>query len=120
MQRVSHSIEDGAKELSAEETIEQITEETSSFVDSASSKESDATTLVKDGTVDKGVDPGATSPSRILVVKKSTPKKYIEDEARAVGRVRWEIVSSFHSHLVITPLLILRSGKHTSKLAGHM
>lgn len=94
MQRISHSTDVGAKEPQTEETIEAVAENTAglSSGDSASGQESDAATLVKSISPDKDVGSG---PSGSAVVKKSTPRKLIEDEARAVGRVRWEIWQTY-------------------------
>lgn len=87
--RISHSTDVGTTETPAVETIEKVAENATSLSDDGvSDKESNATTPVKSATADNTLA-GPTT------VKKRTPRKLIEDEARAVGRVKWEIVRVF-------------------------
>ncbi|CEL57922.1 ATP-dependent bile acid permease OS=Saccharomyces cerevisiae (strain ATCC 204508 / S288c) GN=YBT1 PE=1 SV=2 [Rhizoctonia solani AG-1 IB] len=94
MQRISHSTEIEEKEQPIEETIEDVAELANHLAEPSGqsiSGESDAATLVKSVNVDKV----ASSLDDSAPAKKSTPRKLIEDEARAVGRVRWEIWQSY-------------------------
>ncbi|CAE6501788.1 unnamed protein product [Rhizoctonia solani] len=89
MQRISHSTDVNDKDQPVEETIEEVAEVAghSAEPSGVSVSESDAATLVKSVSIKK--DKSASDGSAI--VKKTAPRKLIEDEARAVGRVRWEI-----------------------------
>ncbi|CAE6528569.1 unnamed protein product [Rhizoctonia solani] len=92
MQRISHSTDINEKEKPIEETIEEVAEVVGHSAEpSGLSVESDAATLVKSVSIskDKPVPDGNTT------VKKTAPRKLIEDEARAVGRVRWEIWQTY-------------------------
>ncbi|KAJ1311227.1 hypothetical protein OPQ81_009727 [Rhizoctonia solani] len=94
MQRISHSTEITEKEQPTEETIEEVAEVVSHSAEPSGPSvggESDAATLVKSMSFHKDdpVPDGTTS------VKKKAPRKLIEDEARAVGRVRWEIWQTY-------------------------
>ncbi|EUC65182.1 multidrug resistance-associated ABC transporter, partial [Rhizoctonia solani AG-3 Rhs1AP] len=92
MQRISHSTDINEKEKPVEETIEEVAEVVGHSAEpSGLSVESDAATLVKSVSIskDKPVPDGNTT------VKKTAPRKLIEDEARAVGRVRWEIWQTY-------------------------
>lgn len=98
MQSISHSTEADANQPPAEEaTVEEIEARVAegSSGDSASGKESDAATLVKRINPDKASpkvgDSSADTPTEGATIKKA-PRKLIEDEARAVGRVKKEIV----------------------------
>ncbi|ELU41878.1 ATP-dependent bile acid transporter [Rhizoctonia solani AG-1 IA] len=91
MQRISHSTDIDEKEAPVEETIEEVAEAAGHSAEPSGQSiggESDAATLVKSVSVyqDNSVLDGSAT------AKKSAPRKLIEDEARAVGRVRWEIV----------------------------
>ncbi|CAE6433200.1 unnamed protein product [Rhizoctonia solani] len=92
MQRISHSTDIAEKEQPVEEVIEEVVEVLGHSAEpSGVSLESDAATLVKSVSMskDKPVSDGNTT------VKKIAPRKLIEDEARAVGRVRWEIWQTY-------------------------
>ncbi|CAE6396057.1 unnamed protein product [Rhizoctonia solani] len=94
MQRISHSTDIDEKEQPIEATIEDVAEVAAHSTEPSGqsiSGESDAVTLVKSVSLDK--DNSALSGS--APVKKSIPRKLIEDEARAVGRVRLEIWQSY-------------------------
>ncbi|QRW19137.1 ABC transporter [Rhizoctonia solani] len=94
MQRISHSTDIDEKEAPVEETIEEVAEAAGHSAEPSGQSiggESDAATLVKSVSVyqDNSVLDGSAT------AKKSAPRKLIEDEARAVGRVRWEIWQSY-------------------------
>ncbi|CAE6493905.1 unnamed protein product [Rhizoctonia solani] len=94
MQRISHSTEIGEKEEPAEETIEEFAEAAAHSTEPSGvsvSGESDAATLVKSISVTKDNSASDESAS----AKKTTPRKLIEDEARAVGRIRWEVWQTY-------------------------
>lgn len=101
MQSISHSTEADANQPPAEEvTVEEIEARVAegSSGDSASGKESDAATLVKRINPDKASpkvgDSSADTPTEGATIKKA-PRKLIEDEARAVGRVKKEIWQTY-------------------------
>ncbi|KAF8609600.1 multidrug resistance-associated ABC transporter [Ceratobasidium sp. AG-I] len=101
MQGISHSTDTDTNqpltdEVTVEEAGDKIAEGSSS--DSASAKESDAATLVKSINPDKPsskVD--EPTPDTLVdgVAVKKAPRKLIEDEARAVGRVKKEIWQTY-------------------------
>ncbi|KAH7344787.1 multidrug resistance-associated ABC transporter [Rhizoctonia solani] len=94
MQRISHSTEVGEKEQPTEETIEEFAEVAEHSAEPSGvsvSGESDVVTLVKSVSVAKD----DSAPDGSAPVKKTTPRKLIEDEARAVGRVRWEVWQTY-------------------------
>lgn len=102
MKSISHSTDidtsqPAAKEATIEESARQADESSSSSSSSEdSSSESDAATLVKSHRLDKTDNEVGSSttpvPGDSTSIKKA-PRKLIEDEARAVGRVKKEIVS---------------------------
>ncbi|CAE7211925.1 unnamed protein product [Rhizoctonia solani] len=94
MQRISHSTDVDEKEEAAEETIEEVAETAGHFAEPSGVSvggESDAATLVKSMSMSKDNSPSDGS----AAAKKTVPRKLIEDEARAVGRVRWEIWQTY-------------------------
>ncbi|KAG9101683.1 hypothetical protein FS749_004492 [Ceratobasidium sp. UAMH 11750] len=101
MKGISHSTDADASQPTTEEvTIEQVANEINggSSSDSTSSAESDAATLVKTPKPGKS-DPKVGSSTAAVPVDsmavKKTPRKLIEDEARAVGRVKAEIWQTY-------------------------
>ncbi|KAG8716045.1 hypothetical protein FRC11_010771 [Ceratobasidium sp. 423] len=94
MQRISHSTDIEEKEQPKEETIEEVAEAAAHSAEPSGlsvSGESDAATLVKSVSIGKD----SSAPDGSAPVKKKAPRKLIEDEARAVGRVKWEIWESY-------------------------
>ncbi|KAG8745725.1 hypothetical protein FRC10_007205 [Ceratobasidium sp. 414] len=101
MKGISHSTDVDANQPTIEETtIEEVANEINGSTpnDSASGAGSDATTLAKSPKPEKAntkVGSSTTTvPADSMIVKK-TPRKLIEDEARAVGRVKKEIWQTY-------------------------
>ncbi|CAE6535307.1 unnamed protein product [Rhizoctonia solani] len=94
MQRISHSTDIDEKEQPKEETIEEVAEVATHSAEPSGLSvggESDAATLVKSVNIDKD----SPAPDGSTPIKKKSPRKLIEDEARAIGRVKWEIWDSY-------------------------
>ncbi|KAG9126425.1 hypothetical protein FRC07_003485 [Ceratobasidium sp. 392] len=101
MKGISHSTDADANQPAPEETtIEEAANQVheSSSSDNGSGAESDAATLVKSHRLEESdleaSSSTATVPADSTTVKK-TPRKLIEDEARAVGRVKKEIWQTY-------------------------
>ncbi|KAG8693030.1 hypothetical protein FRC09_010790, partial [Ceratobasidium sp. 395] len=102
MRSISHSTDTDAGQPAPEETtIEEVANlNENSTSDNGSKAESDAATLVKSQRSEK-TDPKANNSTTVIpgdsTTVKKTPRKLIEDEARAVGRVKKEIWQTYFS-----------------------
>jgi hypothetical protein len=115
MQGISHSTDADTNQPPAKETIiEEAANEVHKYSssDNASGHESDSATLAKSTSAEQTspkIDGSASVvPADSTTVKKA-PRKLIEDEARAVGRVKMEIVRLIKLNLpIVLTLAILQ------------